>query len=39
MQELAGEDVVIRACAGSPQVCVEDKRKTTTDSVIDLQLP
>lgn len=39
MQELAGEDVVIRACAGSPQVCVEDKRKTTTDAVIDLQLP
>lgn len=35
--ELAGEDVVLRACFGSK--CVEDKRKTTVDAVIDLALP
>jgi hypothetical protein len=41
LTELAGEDVVIRACdaGGSNPQCAEHKRKVTGDAVIDFRLP
>jgi hypothetical protein len=41
LTELAGEDVVIRACdaGGSKQQCAEGRRKVTGDAVIDFRLP
>jgi hypothetical protein len=41
LQELAGEDIALRACAydQGPPLCVEVQRKVEGDAVIDLKLP